>query len=46
MKPDPEPTSVKDTPYVSTKAQTHMHAQQKPYMLNALTATPPRLVAH
>ena len=46
MKPNPETTSVTDTPNVSTKDQTHMHAWQKPYMLHAPSAILPKLVAH
>ena len=44
-KPDPEPTSVTNTPNVSYKDHNHMHAQQKPYMLHAPAAPPPKLVA-
>ena len=46
MKPDPEPASVTDTSDVSNKDHTHMHTQQKPYMLHVPAATPPILVAH
>ena len=44
-KSDPEPTSVTDIHNVSNKDQTHMHTMQKPYMLHAPAATPPKLVA-
>ena len=46
MKPDPEPPSARDTSDVFNKTQTQMHAPQKPYMLHASAATPPKLVAH
>ena len=46
MKPNPEPASATDTSDISNKAQTHMHAPQKPYMLYAPAATPPNLAAH
>ena len=45
-KPDPEPSSATDTPDVSNKPQTDIHAPQKPYILHAPAATLPKLVAH
>ena len=45
-KPDPEPVSDIDTCDITNKNQTYRQASQKPYMLHALAATPPKLVAH
>ena len=45
-KPDPEPASVIDMSDVSNKDQTHVHVLQKPNMLHAPAATPPKMVAH
>ena len=41
MKPDPEPPPAADTSIVSYKAQTHVHAPQKPYLLQEPAATLP-----
>ena len=46
MKPDPEPTSVTETPNVSNQDQTHMHAWQKLHMLMYQLLDLPQSVAH
>ena len=46
MKSYTEPSSATDTSDVSNKAQMHVHASQKPYMLHAPAATLPSFASH